>query len=91
MRRFDPEKEAKLAMKTVQKIYDDIKSNIEKGIDKDATGSDRLNEMKSLMFGASQLKELIKQQAALQEMINKGDYVDKEPEWKAETEKFIEG
>jgi hypothetical protein len=46
--------------------------------------------MKSLMFGAAQLKELIKQQASLQEMIDKGEYVDKEPEWKGETEKFID-
>ena len=90
MRKFNPEKEAKLAMQTIQKIYDDIKSNIEKGIDKEATGSDRLNEMKSLMFGAAQLKELIKQQASLQEMIDKVEYVDKEPEWKGETEKFID-
>lgn len=72
--------------------YENILNNIKKGIDKDATGSDRLNELKCLQFGTSLLPDIIKNIAELDRMIAENDFLKKdgESDWSSEAENHID-
>ena len=72
--KFNPDKATDDALKVSKAAYASLIANLEKGVDKDSTGSDRLNEMKAIQFGIGLLPDLIRKTKTLQDMKDKKDY-----------------
>lgn len=72
--KFDPDKASRDALVAMKTNYDQFLTNIKKGIDSEATGSDRLNEMKAIIYATEQLPELIRRINSMQKMIVEKDY-----------------
>lgn len=78
------------AIEAAKISYNNILENVKKGIDKEATGSDRINEMKAIMFGNESMPNLIRLIAKLQDMIDKNDFIQQDQAWVSDTENFVE-
>lgn len=91
-KKFDPDQATRDAKQAALTAYESVLNNIKQGIDKDATGSDRVNEIKAVMVGTASLKDLIKEVAELDRMIEEQDFAKKEGEsdWDSTAENFID-
>jgi hypothetical protein len=86
---FIPESATKDALRASRSMYDAFLANISKGIDEDATGSDRLNELKAISYAVNELPNLIKGINTLQKMIEQKDYDKERDIVEGESEKFM--
>lgn len=71
---WNPKESTKNALDAATATYKAYLENIKMGVDKEATGSDRLNELKALDFAVDRLPALIKRITELQAMYDKEDF-----------------
>jgi hypothetical protein len=85
---FDPKERTDRIIQLCQDSYDRIYKDVERGIDEEATGSDRRNEITAIKDGIEALDYLVAKIASLQSKIDRESFTGEKKEWASRTEEL---